>query len=172
MITLIRYDVHFIACESQLITAYIDSRLLDSLPQSGLILTQLEASGVKHKIEMSPVARSVYWKRERVEHYLADNNQVKIYVFFQLENDILKSKVKMFGLFILFQVCSRSNFVEEDECLVVIPAGEFNSLAQVSLCNFYDSALRSLEKSSVTLIVFGLNQLLRYSTEQINVERV
>ena len=39
-------------------------------------MSQLEALGVKHKIESSVMPKSICWKRESIEHYVDDNLKV------------------------------------------------------------------------------------------------
>jgi hypothetical protein len=116
-------------------------------------LSQLEALGVKHKIESSVMPKSICWKRESIEHYVDDNLKVVFLLSF--------TYLTKFRLNLNLQVCSRSTITEEKDALIVITAHEFNLLAQKSLCEYYDRAVRSLKKDRITLIVFGLVQLLR-----------
>jgi len=115
------------------VTAFVDPRLLDSIPSSGNILTQLQESGIKHCINLSPTSNSVFWKRETLHHYVNDSCMVE----------------------------SRSTTVEEEEALLVLSVKDFTAIAQSSASNFVSQALTSLNKTRLTLVVFGLNEYLR-----------
>ena len=60
------------------------------------------------------------------------------------------------------QVESRSTTVEEEEALLVLSVKDFTAIAQSSASNFVSQALTSLNKTRLTLVVFGLNEYLRY----------
>ncbi|KAK4025634.1 hypothetical protein OUZ56_014690 [Daphnia magna] len=110
------------------VTTLIDSRLLDAIPNSGNILTQLQHSEMKHSIIVSPIPNSVCWKREKINYHAAEDAVI----------------------------CSTSTTVLEDDGLIVLMADQFFTLAQSSICDYVAKVLKSLNKQTLTLVVYGL----------------
>ncbi|KAI9562861.1 hypothetical protein GHT06_010316 [Daphnia sinensis] len=110
------------------VTTLIDSRLLDAIPNSASILTQLQQSEMKHSIIVSPIPNSVCWKREKINYHVAEDAMI----------------------------CSTSTTVLEDDSLIVLMAEQFFKLAQSSICDYVGKVLKSLNKQTLTLVVYGL----------------
>ncbi|XP_059352747.1 crossover junction endonuclease EME1-like isoform X2 [Daphnia carinata] len=109
------------------VTTLIDSHLLDAIPNSGNILTQLQQSEMKHSITVSPIPNSVCWKREKINYHVAED-----------------------------AICSTSTTVHEDDGLIVLMAEQFFILGQSSICDYVAKVLKSLNKQTLTLVVYGI----------------